>query len=141
MKSVFISYDHGDQNHLNSIKSLRLNSNNAIEFIDRSLKEPVLNSYGDINRRLPSDPASLPVRREIEKLLNLSSKLLVLVGRDTHSSEWVDWEVENYKRTKSNESILFMRVPNNSSSGFSSNKKSVNVTDWDSVKLSDWLCR
>jgi len=141
MKSVFISYDHDDQHHLNSIKSIRLNPNNAIEFIDRSLKEPVLNAWGDVNRRLPSDPASLPVRREIEKLLNQSSKLLVLVGRDTHSSEWVNWEIESYNRTKSNESILFMRVPNNLSSGFSSNTRSVNITNWDSARLADWLRR
>ncbi len=141
MKSVFISYDHDDQNHLNAIKSIRLNPNNSIEFIDRSLKEPVLNGYGDVNRRLPSDPASLPVRREIEKLLNQSSKLLVLVGRDTHSSEWVKWEVESFNRSKSNESVLFMRVPNNLSSGFSNSTRRLNVTNWDSVKLTDWLRR
>lgn len=141
MKAIFISHDHDDQHHLNAIKSLRLNPNNPIDFVDRSLTSPVLNSYGDVNRRLPSDSASLPVRQEIEKLLNQSSKLLVLVGRDTHSSEWVKWEVEYFGRNKSAENILFMRVPNNLSSGFSSNSSRPNIVNWDSKNLENWLYR
>ncbi len=139
MKSVFISYDHDDQEHLHTIKSIRLNPSNPIEFIDRSLKEPILNDYGHINRRQPGDSASLPVRSEIEKLLTQSSKLLVLVGRDTHSSEWVKWEIECFTRLKRNGSILLMRVPSNSSAGAPLGSRHLDIQDWSSIKLTEWL--
>ena len=141
MKSVFISYDHDDQEHLHTIKSIRLNTSSPIEFIDRSLKEPVLNDYGHVNRKQPMDSASLPVRSEIEKLLNQSSKLLVLVGRDTHSSEWVKWEIESFTRLKRNESILLMRVPNNSSAGAPTGSRHLGILNWSSAELAKWLER
>ncbi len=86
MKSVFVSYDHDDQHHLDSLRSVVTNPNNDLDFIDRSLDNPIFNEQGHVNRRLPSNPKSLLVRKKIQTLIQQSSKLLVLLGSDTHSS-------------------------------------------------------
>ncbi len=139
MKSVFISYDHDDQSTKRDVDSIRLNGNNLVEFHDNSLLEPVYNSYGHVNRRMPNDPASENVRSKIVELLNRSSKLLVLIGRDTHSSEWVKWEIEKFKALKRNPDILFMRVKNDLNSGLPSNARSHEIINWDSTGLRSWL--
>ena len=139
MKTVFISYDHDDQNTKRDVDSIRLNSNNLVAFHDNSLSEPVHNAFGHVNRRMPSDHASENVRSTIEKLLVESSKLLVLIGRDTHSSEWVKWEIDTFRSIKRNPDVLFMRVKNDFHSGLPSNARYYEIQNWDLSKLKDWL--
>lgn len=138
MKSVFISYDHDDQSTKSDVDSIRLNGNNLVEFHDNSLLEPVYNSHGHVNRRMPNDPASENVRSKIVELLDSSSKLLVLIGRDTHSSEWVKWEIDTFKSLKRNPDILFMRVNNDHCSGLPNNASGYDITSWDLTKLRNW---
>lgn len=139
MKSVFISYDHKDQNILDDIKSIKNNPNNVADFLNRSLIDPILNEHGHVNRRTPIDPKSLPVRQEIEKLLKQSSKLLVLIGRDTHSSEWVKWEIGTFTKLKKKPDILLMRASGEQLAGAPSNAKHLEITNWNFKKLSWWL--
>jgi hypothetical protein len=141
MKAVFISYDHDDQSTKRDVDSIRLNGNNLVEFHDNSLLEPIYNSYGHVNRRMPTDQVSENVSSAIHKLLYGSSKLLVLIGRDTHSSEWVKWEIDTFKSLKMNPDILFMRVNNDLSSGLPSNARSHEIINWDSTKLRSWLMK
>ncbi len=139
MSNVFISYDHDDQSAKRDVDSIRLNNNNLITFDDNSLKAPIHNDFGHVNRRMPSDHASKDVRTAIEKLLSESSKLLVLIGRDTHSSEWVKWEIDSFKSLKRNPDILFMRVKSDFNSGLPSNARNHEIINWDSAKLRNWL--
>lgn len=103
MRSAFISYNHRNHEDLNIIRAVNQNPNNPLNFIDRSLKRPVLNEHGHINKKLPNDPKSKDVRDEIEKLLHGSSKLLVLMGQNTHSCEWVKWEIDTFRNMKKNQ--------------------------------------
>jgi hypothetical protein len=143
MKSVFISYDHCDHEYLNDIKSVNQNQNNALTFLDRSLKRPVLNEHGNINKKPPTDPKSKKVRKEIRKLLNQSSKLLVLIGKDTHSCEWVKWEINTFREIKRRPDIVLMRLDGSldeqTSAGPPNNAKGMPVEDWNVKRLSEWL--
>jgi hypothetical protein len=139
MRTVFISYDHDDQESKRDVDSIRLNGNNLVIFKDNSLLKPVHNSFGHVNRRMPSDHSSENVRSTIEKLLAESSKLLVLIGRDTHSSEWVKWEVDTFKSIKRNPDIIFMRIKGDLDSGLPSNARDHSIKNWDISALNYWL--
>jgi len=141
METVFISYAHQDQKCFNDIKSIRLNYNNSVDFIDGSLQSPILNSYGDVNLRPPKDPVSQPVRDKIEYLLARSSRLLVLVGNNTHSKEWINWEIETFIRYKGHRDILIMRVVNEDHAGLSNNVHNLEIYNWDMDILKQWLNR
>jgi len=139
MRSVFISYDHDDQSAKTDVESVRLNSNNLVSFHDSSLSEPVYNMNGHVNRRMPNDPASENVRTIIKNKLNESSKLLVLIGRDTHSSEWVKWEVDTFQSIKNNSDILFMRIKGDSYSSLPKTVYGHSIKNWNMSELNSWL--
>ena len=140
MRRVFISYDHDDQQWLDTVRSLNSNPNSDLEFIDGSLMYPIKNEHGHVIRRPPSDPRSEPVKNEITKLLVQASKLLVLIGRDTHSSEWVKFEIETFISLKgSSKNVLLMRVPRDFQSGKPSNARHLEIFNWSVDKLLDWL--
>ena len=48
----------------------------------------------------PSDPRAAPVKTELRQRFERCSRLVVLIGSDTHSSEWVEWEIEEFCRMK-----------------------------------------
>ncbi len=94
--NVFISYDHDDQKQAAGFKLLKNNPNHPLDFRDHSLKDAVRDRSGKPIKYPPSDSRSKPVRDEIfEKFYN-ASKLVVLIGDDTHKSEWVDWEINTF---------------------------------------------
>lgn len=138
MKKVFISYKHDDDRYVNDVRSIRSNSNHPLSFNDRSLEEAILNEYGDINRRSPADAASLPVQDKIQQRLQDSDKLVVLIGDNTHSSLWVQWEMDTFRKFRGERNILMMRLPY-SNGGVPSGYKSYDIRDWDLRYLSDWI--
>jgi len=139
MKTVFVSYDHDDRNAKRDVESVSSNNNNTASFHDNSLIEPIYNSNGHVNRRMPSDPASENIRKTIKNKLEESSKLLVLIGRDTHSSEWVKWEIETFKSIKNNPDILYMRIKGDYFSNLPKSVHDYSVKDWNMSELSSWL--
>lgn len=138
MTRVFISYSHSDQRYVNDIKSVRLNLNHGLSFYDNSLPEPVFNGEGHVNRRPPHDSASLPVRNRISELLRDSDKLLVLLGDDTHSKLWVEWEIEQFKNQKWNPDILVMKVPG-SLGGAPRVAQNYRIYHWDLDMVTKWV--
>ena len=141
MKRLFISYSHKDSVAFNSVKSALLNPEHRLTFCNRSLSAPILNDYNHVNRRSPADPASNPVKKAISELLNKSDKLLVLVGENTHSSMWVEWEIKAFVSKHSNKDILIMRINGNTSSSLPkkiNEIKSAPIHNWDLSLLSRW---
>lgn len=138
MSRVFISYSHYDQRYVNDIKSVRLNNNHSLSFRDSSLPEPIYNGDGHVNRRPPYDFASMPVREKISELLRDSDKLLVLVGDDTHSKLWVEWEIEEFRSQKWNPDILVMKIPG-SLAGAPTVAQRYEIYEWDLDFVSKWV--
>jgi hypothetical protein len=98
--NVFVSYDHDDEKQVGGFKALKSNPNHPLDFHDRSLKEPVKDRSGKPIKYPPSDPRSKPVRDEIRTKFEKCSKLVVLIGDDTHKSEWVEWEINSFFEMK-----------------------------------------
>jgi hypothetical protein len=98
--NIFISYDHDDQNQVSGFKALKKNPNHSLDFHDHSLKGAVTDRTGNPIKYPPSDPRSKPVRDEIMKKFEKASKLVVLIGENTHKSDWVEWEVNSFIQMK-----------------------------------------
>lgn len=139
---VFTSYAGENHGNLQDVRSVASNPNHLITFVDRSLADPVLNDYGHINRRPPSDPASEPVKKKIRELLQQSGKLLVLVGPNTHSHEWVLWEIKTFLQIHNDkERVLFMRIPGDHYSGMPQEYRDFELHNWNTSILARWLQR
>lgn len=103
--NVFVSFDHDDQEQVNGFKALNTNPNHPLHFHDRSLSEPVMTSSGKPIADAPEDPRAKLVRREITKMFDKASRMVVLIGKSTHKSAWVRWEIVTFCEKKKHMSI------------------------------------
>jgi len=147
-KNVFVSFDHSDTAQVNGLKLLNNNPNHPLDFRDHSLKEPVRDAYGRPIIYSPGDPRSKPVRDEIIAKFNNASKLVVLIGSNTASSEWVDWEIKTFYNMKyelSGENtwkrVRGMRLKGLDYSSIPNalNGRSTEVMVWNPEMLDKWL--
>jgi hypothetical protein len=98
--NMFVSFDHDDQRQVGGFKLLKNNPSHPLDFQDHSLKDAVRDRSGRPIKYPPSDPRSKPVRDAISAKFDRASKLVVLIGDDTHASEWVDWEINAFYALK-----------------------------------------
>lgn len=94
--NLFTSFAGEDVEQLNSFRALAKNPQHCLKFRDRSQLEPVFDKRGEPIRQPPRWPTSKPIREQIHKLLDKSTRLVVLIGETTHESEWVDWEIRTF---------------------------------------------
>jgi hypothetical protein len=98
--NAFISFDHDDQQQVAGFKLLKNNPNHPLDFQDHSLKDAVRDRSGKPIKYPPSDARSKPVCNEIIRKFDRASKLVVLIGDNTHNSEWVAWEINTFYEMK-----------------------------------------
>jgi hypothetical protein len=146
--NVFVSYDHDDQQQVGAFKLLKHNPNHPLDFQDHSLKAAVVGIGGKPLTYPPSDARSKPVRDEIEKRFARASKLVVLIGADTHKSDWVAWEVNTFHATKkplSGENTwkrirgMKLKGADKAPVPAALGGQSTEVMTWDPEKLDKWL--
>ncbi len=96
----------------------------------------------------PSDARSKPVRDAIKKKFERASKLVVLIGDDTHTSAWVDWEINTFFNLKEENSgdntwkrIRGMKLKASDQAKVPSalGGRSTKVLEWDPETLDKWL--
>ncbi len=99
-RHVFLSFVEEDLDLVRLFRGQARNENSALVFDDYSVKVP----YN-------SDSAAY-IRSKITEKIRASSTLVCLVGRDTHRSSWVNWEI----RTAVNmgKTVVGMRLNSNS---------------------------
>ena len=146
--NVFVSFDHDDQKQVGAFKLIKHNPNHPLDFQDHSLKEPVTGPSGKPLKYPPSDARSKPVRDAIKKKFEKASKLVVLIGDDTHTSAWVNWEIDTFYEMKFEASgentwkrIRGMKLKGSSQAEIPKalGNRSTKVLDWDPEKLDTWL--
>jgi hypothetical protein len=98
--NIFISFDHDDQQQVAGFKLLKNNPRHPLDFQDHSLKDAVRDRSGKPITYSPTDPRSKPVRDEIRRKFDRASKLVVLIGDNTHNSDWVNWEINTFYEMK-----------------------------------------
>ena len=80
-RCVFISFAAEDITEVNLLRGQAKNTNNDLEFIDRSLQEP-----------FDSEQAEY-IRKGIRERIRQSSVTICYLSEDSASSRWVDWEI------------------------------------------------
>ena len=145
--NVFVSFVHEDQQQMDSFRALSKNPNHKLVFQDRSLKEPVVDRAGTPLPYPPHDRRSRPVRKEIERLLDKATRMVVLVGNSTHKSYWVNWEIRRFYEMKkllsgkTRKRIRAMKLKGCENSNLPKALKdlSVQIMNWNLTALNRWL--
>jgi hypothetical protein len=143
-----VSYDHDDQKQIGGFKLLKHNPNHLLDFQDHSLKDPILGASGKPLEYPPSDARSKPVCDSIRKKFDRASKLVVLIGDDTHTSEWVDWEIETFytmkekisgDKTRKRIRGMTLKGSENATIPSGLGGRSTKVLHWNPEELDKWL--
>jgi len=146
--NVFVSFDHNDQRQVSGFRLLKNNPKHPLDFRDHSLKAPVTDRSGKPIAYPPSDSRSKAVRDEIIKKFENCSKLVVLIGDDTHRSEWVDWEIHTFflmkKRFSGDKTWkrirgMFLKGSDQGAIPRALMGQSTQVMTWDPEALDKWL--
>jgi hypothetical protein len=82
MRRVFLSFVEEDLNLVNMFRGQAKNRNSMLEFSDYSVQIPFRSYEAEY------------IRRKIYEKIRNVSVTVCLVGRFTHTSEWVEWELQ-----------------------------------------------
>jgi hypothetical protein len=96
MKRVFLSYAYEDVQQVRGLKLLLANPNFDLDFYDESLGVAVDSQDADYIRSVIGDK------------IKRASVTVCLIGKETHKSTWVNWELE--KSVKEGNKIIAMAL-------------------------------
>ena len=117
-RNVFISFDVDDESMVNLIRYQAKNEKFPFKFRDYSVKEPFKKGW----------------KSGVRNLMCLSSAVIVAIGKHTHKSKSVNWEIkEAHKQKKMVVGVRLHRdkrhkVPSEMGRGDK-------ITHWDTVKI------
>lgn len=101
MRKVFVSYSHRlDQDAANQFRQLFSDARDV--FIDKSIR----NDVGELQKET--------IKIHLKKLIGESSVTVVLIGSETGSRWWIDWETQNsLRKSLGNErnGLVGIRIP------------------------------
>ena len=80
-KNIFLSFDNEDLDLVNLFRGQAKIKNNELEFKDYSIKEPYDSENTDY------------IKSQIRPYIKSCSNLIVLFGKNTYKSDWVNWEM------------------------------------------------
>jgi hypothetical protein len=95
-KRVFLSFAYEDIGQVRGLRLLAANPKFELEFFDESVKQTI-NSTNEAY-----------VRGVIRDKINRTSVTVCLISKTTHTSRWVDWELE--ESDKKGNSIIAMAL-------------------------------
>ena len=81
-RNTFLSFDYEDIDEVNLLRAHAKNEKSEIEFIDRSVKDPINSERAEY------------IKQKITERIRQCSQTVVYITDNTHSSDWVKWEVE-----------------------------------------------
>lgn len=115
-RRVFISYQHADQMKARGLNLMRHNEHVDVDFTGRHLLDPVKSSDPDY------------IGRKIREQMKGSSATIVLIGKDTANSDWVDKEIEWTKNE--GKGILGIRIDPNAAVPEGLSEYGAEILDW-----------
>ena len=81
-RNTFLSFDYDDIDEVNLLRGQVKNDKSEIEFIDRSVKDPINSERAEY------------IKQKIVERIRQCTQTVVYITENTHSSDWVKWEVE-----------------------------------------------
>jgi|SRR2546422_6956754 len=79
---VFMSFLAEDKDRVQGLRLLAANPDYELEFYDESVRAPINSADAEY------------VKRRIREKINRTSVTVCLISEKTHTSEWVDWELQ-----------------------------------------------
>lgn len=86
MKRVFLSFIVEDKDKVNGVRLLASNPRYNLEFYDESVQVPYNSSNADY------------IKSQIREKIRRASITTCFISEQTHTSRWVDWELEESER-------------------------------------------
>ena len=87
-KRIFLSFAYEDVDQVNGLRGLIQNPNHELEAYDESVREPINSRNAEY------------IKRTIREKIQRSSVTVCLISGVTHTSEWVEWELEESARQR-----------------------------------------
>lgn len=97
-RKVFISYQHKDLQKAHGFNLLRWNKNVKVDCVGRHLLSPV----DSTNEQY--------IKSKIKEVMHGTSVTVVLIGKETCDSKWVQWELEQSLKKDNPNGILAIRL-------------------------------
>jgi len=120
--NIFISYKYENRKNLNDLKSFMLNP------------QPNFGHYPIMERDDVREQGKEEIKKYLRPLLKKAEILICLVGKDTHSSPWVKYEINVAKSQK--KPVIPVRIPG-TSGGIPASIKSLIEIDFDPKAIQD----
>jgi hypothetical protein len=95
-KNVFISHHHKDDQHVDKLTSLL--AKNGYSIRNSSIRAKPANQER-LDKGLVKDST---IKRLLKMKMSWAGTVLVLVGKETHTRPWVDWEIREAHRQGKN---------------------------------------
>ena len=81
-KRVFLSFKAEDRQQVQGLRLMAANDKFDVEFFDESVRVAIDSNNAEY------------VRRKIREKINRTSVTICMIGSETHTSKWVNWELE-----------------------------------------------
>ncbi|SJN13039.1 hypothetical protein FM113_16610 [Leucobacter sp. 7(1)] len=115
-RRVFISYQHADQMKARGLNLMTYNKNVNVDFTGRHLLDPVKSQDSDY------------ISRKIKEKIKGSSATIVLIGKETAQSEWVEKEIQWTK--EQGKGIVGIRIDPNATIPEGLTDYGAEILDW-----------
>lgn len=98
-KKVFVSYDHSEDRHYKELlRAWDANDNFDFEFDQRSPNEPINSANASV------------IKAALTKKMQESDYLLVIIGRKSHQSSWMTWEIDRAKQADTKLKLAAVKI-------------------------------
>lgn len=128
-KNVFISHHHKDDAGITAFCDLLAGKDYAIRNSSIRVKQ---SNTERLEKKLVSDDT---IRRLIKMKMAWAGTVVVLIGNDTHSRDWVNWEIEEANRQGKRIIGVFMQGTRDSDIPESLEKYGDGLVGWNSEKI------
>ncbi|MFN3405352.1 MAG: TIR domain-containing protein [Cytophagaceae bacterium] len=128
-KNVFISHHHKDDQSVTDFTNLLAGKDYAIRNSSIRVKK---GNQERLNQRKVSDET---IKRLLRMKMSWAGTVVVLIGSQTHSREWVNWEIEEASNQGKRIIGVFMQGAKNSDIPENLEKYSDGLVGWNSEKI------
>jgi hypothetical protein len=128
-KNVFISHHHKDDKAVTDFSKLLAGKDYLIR--NSSIRTKAKNAER-LNKNLVNDET---IRRLLKMKMSWAGTVIVLIGTETHSRDWVNWEIEEANRQNKRILGVFMQGAKDSDIPESLDKYGHGLVGWNSEKI------
>ncbi|HBB96888.1 MAG TPA: hypothetical protein DC054_16030 [Blastocatellia bacterium] len=133
-RRIFISYQHLDRMKAKGFNLLKHNKNVDVDFVGRHLLDPV----NSTNEQY--------IKSRIKEMMHGTSVTVVLVGRETCDSQWVQWEIDQSLAKDHPNGIMAIRLedarlPESCPVSDALRDAGAEIIDWDAHTFADAIER